>query len=328
MSARIVVCLSLAALVLFLSGCAADPGLVSMAITPSTGATTLHASGETVQFKAMGTFQRGNHPATTRDITNEVTWESSNPSVATINSAGLVTCVSSGRSIITATYQSGLGPVSGTTDVTAATGSGYTGDSSTHVLTSIAIIPAPGFQKVNTVGETAQFIGIGSFNSDPTTDDVTKRVTWQSSDVRVATINSAGLATTVGLGKTQITAIATSITGAVVTGNSDLEMLSPGGDVKLPTLTVYKVGLGTGRVFSGPNPTPAGETPVIDCGSGASCTGHFVLGSTVQLTAVPGPGSKFGGWSSNCIPTPAPDSATCTITMPNNDSVGAIFNVQ
>jgi len=80
-------------------------------------------------------------------------------------------------------------------------------------------------------------------------------------------------------------------------------------------LSVYEVELGNGTVTS----DPVG----INCTAGAGCTGNFVAGTAVKLTAVPA--STFGGWSSNCLPeTAAPTS--CTIIMNNNEPVGAIFN--
>ena len=51
------------------------------------------------QLIAIGTYSDGS----SQDITSTVTWASSYPSVATINSAGLVTTVAQGTSTITAT---------------------------------------------------------------------------------------------------------------------------------------------------------------------------------------------------------------------------------
>jgi hypothetical protein len=45
----------------------------------------------------------------------------------------------------------------------------------------------------------------------------------------------------------------------------------------------------------------------------------------VILTAVPGSGSTFGGWSANCVANPAVPTQ-CTLTMTDNATVGAIFN--
>lgn len=58
--------------------------LNSIAITPNNDSTL---SGDTVQYKAIGTLNDGS----TVNITNAVTWQSSNTSVATIDSTGLAT---------------------------------------------------------------------------------------------------------------------------------------------------------------------------------------------------------------------------------------------
>jgi hypothetical protein len=149
------------------------------------------------------------------------------------------------------------------------------------------------------------------------TVDLTNQVSWQSSDVKVATINPAGLALGNFTGTTTITAIGKSNSGAAIAATSNLTVGNAGGGVVLPALTVYRVGLGTGTVTS--------LDGVINCtsGGGAGCTGNFVFGTPVTLTATPASGSTFGGWSSNCIPDTA---TTCTVTMNNNEPVGAIFN--
>jgi hypothetical protein len=62
--------------------------MVSMSVTPSNS--TVLGVGDIipVQYVAYGTFV---HPAGTRDITNEVTWSSSVPMIATVASTGIVT---------------------------------------------------------------------------------------------------------------------------------------------------------------------------------------------------------------------------------------------
>jgi hypothetical protein len=151
---------------------------------------------------------------------------------------------------------------------------------------------------------------------------MTSRVAWQSSDVTIAQVDASGLATAIACPVsastppcvTTITALKTDLTtGTTVTGTSTFTQDSSGGGGNLPSLTVYLVGLGSGTVTS----TPLG----INCtGSGAGCTGNFVLGSTVTLTASP---AGFGGWSANCTPDTA---TTCSVVMGDNTTVGVIFN--
>jgi uncharacterized protein YjdB len=69
--------------------------LASIAVTPNNASIL---SDGTQQFKAIGTLTDG----TTIDVTDEVTWNSSDTSVATINSSGLATAVATGSTNITA----------------------------------------------------------------------------------------------------------------------------------------------------------------------------------------------------------------------------------
>jgi hypothetical protein len=68
--------------------------------------------GQTAQFTATATMSNG----TSQTVTTQATWQSSNTSVATVSSTGLVTAVGAGSADIRATYQS----VSGSAAVTVA----------------------------------------------------------------------------------------------------------------------------------------------------------------------------------------------------------------
>lgn len=297
-------------LVLFLVGCGTEQ-LQSISIVPATVAFT--SKDQTAQLKAVGTYRQGNHPATTQDVTAQVAWTSSTPSVAKVDSSGVVTSVAAGTATILASLKGGSGDITATAGVSVSI-------PAPRDLLSVSIIPAS--QSVTTLGETAQYIAIGTYSSSPTTQDLTNSVTWISSDVKVATIDSAGLATGVNDGSTTITAIGRTLAGAPITNTSQMLVSNSSGGVKLPTLALYKVGANAANGVVTSNP------PGINCGTGALCTGNFPLNSTVTLTTnTPG----FGGWSSNCTPSgpPAAGSSppyTCTIVMSNNDTVGAIFN--
>jgi hypothetical protein len=299
----IFVCLSM-------TQCTESPNLSSIQIIPSDAALTF--VGQTLQYKAIGTYSKTGHPSMTKDITNQVTWASVLPSAATISSTGLVTAAGAGTTQITATAQAWGGPVIGTSNLTVA------GDVP-HDLTSINVIP--GNQTVMVVGNPTQFIAIGSFNSAPMTEDVTDLVKWESSDVDVATINNTGLALLNNQGSTTITAVGTSASGASITGSSTIAIGPGGSGPTLPLLSVYEVGLGSGTVTDAAGAIKC----TTNAASSAGCTGNFVLNSTATLTATPAAGSTFGGWSANCTPSTAP---TCSVVMSNNEPVGAIFNQQ
>ena len=283
-------------------------GSASITITPSTGTDTF--IGETSQFIATGSLTGG----ASQNLTNQVSWISSNVQVATINASGLATAVGGGTTTIIA--QSGGITATATLTVTTST---------TASTATLALIPGTG-ATASFTGETTQFIALGNLTGGIATQNLTNNVTWSSSDVAVATIDQTGLATAVAANQgssaesTTITAIGTTNTGSLITATALLSVLPAGGGVTLPTLAVYEAGSGTGTVASSPG--------VVLCGSsaaGASCTGTFTLNSTVTLTAAPGSGSVFGGWSGNCIVVVG-NPLQCNIKMSNNETVGAIFN--
>jgi hypothetical protein len=88
--ASIIVCLAS----LFLPSCGHEQQLVSITVQPTVenfGSTTTPVSadaGAKVQLKALGTYV---HPPVTKDITNQVAWQSNTPDMVTVNSAGLIT---------------------------------------------------------------------------------------------------------------------------------------------------------------------------------------------------------------------------------------------
>src|SRR4051794_41134578 len=79
------------------------------------------------------------------------------------------------------------------------------------------------------------------------------------------------------------------------------------------TLTVVKEGGGTGTVTS----REAG----VDCGD--DCSEAYPSGTTVTLTATPGPGTTFVGWAGgNCTGTGA-----CTVMLSEDTDVTASFEL-
>jgi hypothetical protein len=151
--------------------------------------------GVTEPFVATGTYT----DSSTYIITQQVTWNSGTPSVATIDSkTGLATGVATGSSVISAT----LGTVSGNTtlSVTAA------------ILKSIAVTP-DGSSII--FGAIQQFTATGTF-TDGSPHNITTQCTWNSDTASVATINKSGLAAGVGSGTSTITAKLGSISGSTI----------------------------------------------------------------------------------------------------------------
>ena len=94
-------------------------------------------------------------------------------------------------------------------------------------------------------------------------------------------------------------------------GVTEITIAEVGGPAPLVDLSVTKSGPGSGTVTS----SPAG----ITCG--ATCTAGFTNGSVVTLTASPGAGSMFVGWSGACS-----GGGSCILTMDAAKSVTAAFN--
>jgi len=299
-------------------------GRILTALTVTPGSQTITATGQTAQLIAIGTYTAA---PLTQNLSARATWTSSNVQVANVNSSGLVAGVGVGQTTVTAFATASDGSViSGNATVTVNTAP------SGRILISLSVIPAS--QSVSVAGETAQFIAIGTYSSAPLTLDLTHQVAWQSSDVQVGQVNSAGLVTGIGdaidpttPGVATITALATASDGSVVPASGTFSELSPLVPPSLPTLTVYEVGNGTGTVTAGTSISGGviTGTVVINCGSGPACIGNFALGTVVYLVAAPATGAKFDGWSANCAPL-ANNANACSITMNNNGTVGAIFD--
>jgi hypothetical protein len=204
-----------------------DATLVSIEVTP---AAPNVANGLTQQFTATGTYTDGS----TQDLTAEVTWASSDGTVATVGNAaganGLAT--TAGVGIITVSATSG--GVSGETTLTVTSAS----------LVWIDVSPlAPSVAS----GLTQQFTATGHY-TDNSSQDITAQVTWDSSDATVATVSNAagskGLATGLNEGGSTVSA-----TGGAVSGNATLTVTPalPSVDDLVANLLVAVTGVGPGQ---------------------------------------------------------------------------------
>lgn len=85
---------------LLLAGCAGGRTLKAIQVSPTA---VITPTGEQVQFKAYGIYSKaGGGYQITVDITDQVTWSSILPQVATINSSGLATAQGLGLTTIQA----------------------------------------------------------------------------------------------------------------------------------------------------------------------------------------------------------------------------------
>ncbi len=246
--------------------------LESIQVSPSLPSVAL---GLTQPFIATGFYSDGTH----RDITNNVTWASDTPSVATISNAigsnGLVTTAGVGITRITATSGN---IVSSQVSFTVAAAT----------LSSIAIAPsAPSIP----LGTTQPFTATGTY-TDGTTHDLTSVVVWSSSDPQVATISNAtpfGLATAKGVGQATITAAAQGIEASVplVVGDATLQSIQVSADSASVPLGLTKQFTATGIYTDGTthdltsSVTWTSDTPSVATISNAA--GSWGLASPLQL---------------------------------------------
>jgi hypothetical protein len=151
--------------------------LSSIVVSPTTRTI---AKGTTQQFTATAVFSDN----TTQDVTGMATW-SSDGTVVSVNMAGLATGLTPGRVFVVASFGGRMG--AGVLIVTDA------------VIQSLVVrgaplplaTPDPAVSIPN--GTTHQFYAAGTF-SDMTVQDLTTQVTWASSNLGQATIDSTGLA--------------------------------------------------------------------------------------------------------------------------------------
>ncbi|WP_122032338.1 Ig-like domain-containing protein [Aliivibrio sp. EL58] len=155
--------------------------VVSIQVTPPTKSI---AKGDTQQYVAVATYNNN----TTKDVSDSVSWSSSNTGVATISSEGLGTGVTEGVVTIQATLN-GVSSNSATLTITSA------------VVRSLQITPA--MQSIPK-GNQQQYTAVATY-SDNSTLDVTGRINWNSSDRSIATITNVGLAQGVIEGNVTIT---------------------------------------------------------------------------------------------------------------------------
>jgi uncharacterized protein YjdB len=166
--------------VLTLSGVATTVS-VAVSCTPLTGA---H------QCAASASFSDG----TSRVVTSDASWTSSNSAVATVDGSGHVTHKSTGQTQIRAVFRNVTG--SATLDVFVLT------------LTSISVSCTPQF-------EAHQCTAVGNFN-DGTNQTITSQATWTSSNTAVATVDSSGRVRHRSTGQVEIRAAYQGVTGSIV----------------------------------------------------------------------------------------------------------------
>ena len=176
-------------------------------------------AGTLGSFKATGEFDNNN----SMDITQYVTWLSSDPAVVAIDRLGNAQALTAGDATITAKYDTQSDTV--TVTVTDAT------------LQSIAVTPA----NASTVVDLSVEYKATGYYSDNTTADLTKQVAWKSSNDAVAKMNGS-TAYAVGAGDTTVAASLNSVTSnaakLAVAKATLTKVTITNGDVSVPAGTL------------------------------------------------------------------------------------------
>ena len=188
-----------------------------LSIKVSTAAVTLSDTslvfvsfGDTTSITSTVKDEAGD---TIPDVT--VTWASSDTTIATVSSAGLLTAVTNGTATITATSTWATGVASKTATVTVA-----------QVVSSITL--SSDSLSFASFADTASLVPTVKDANDSTI--VSPTVTWASSDTTKATVSSAGLVTAIANGTATITATSGSVSKtatATVTQVASSVTLSP-----------------------------------------------------------------------------------------------------
>ncbi|HXV20538.1 MAG TPA: Ig-like domain-containing protein [Desulfuromonadales bacterium] len=237
------------------------PALASIAIEPANASQlSLTRRG----YIARGTFSDG----TSRDVSSEVTWTSSSPSVAEIEAtSGRLTALAQGNVSISAA----LGGVSATTGLTVTGGN----------LTSIQISPLnptlvhPTSTLAGAVGTTRRMTALGNF-SNGTQRDITEMVTWEILPTGFAQVgNTGGNEGVVGTLAPTVTPPTVTLSakfGTLLTASTSLSVLSG-------TLSSLQV-------------TPIASNIAVGTSTRFQVTGSFIGAPTQDLT-------RDAAWSSS-----------------------------
>ncbi len=210
-----------------LVSCGGDSGTGPVVVPPKTvsrvdvsAATSTITNAQTVQLSATARASDGT------SVSSSFTWVSSATNVATVNASGLVTGVSAGTAVLSAT----AGSATGTTTITVTAAAG--------VLNSVAATITDGTIQL---GQFTQVSVIGRDGGGGTVALGTRVVTWSSSNATIATVGATGTVTGVGVGSTIINVAvqdgAVSRTASVTVTVTSIPGAPVSADVFMPGLT-------------------------------------------------------------------------------------------
>jgi hypothetical protein len=183
-------------------------------------------------------------------------------------------------------------------------------------LVAVTIQPPGGTFLTPSPGGEIDFTAMGSYIHPPDTRDITGKVTWKTDVPGLISVNGGKVSPLEGCGGANISASLQDkgnlvIGYATVTVNDPTNAICPGGGTEA-TLGVSINPSSFGTVTS--------LTGGISCPT--QCIAAFPVGSSVGLTATPGPSHSFVNWT-GCTQS---SGNTCTVTIPvGGASVAATF---
>jgi hypothetical protein len=194
-----------------ITSCSNNPELNSITINPTT-VTTSQTEGLVVDFTAIGSYTQPGHTPITKDITDLATWSSSFPQLVSINvsdGVATVTGYATGTGDIYASAAGFHGDVVGSAAFNIQTQTGSAG-----AVRTLSLIPS------KSANGGVQFTAVGTTDEGKTVQ-LAGRVDWISTDNMVATIDkSTGALTTIGFGRTTVTAVYTNPDGTTAVGKT------------------------------------------------------------------------------------------------------------
>jgi hypothetical protein len=272
--------------------------LKSLVVSPASAVVAL---GGSKQFTVTGVFSDFSH----QDMTNQVTWNSTQAAIAAVSSSGMALSKQAGATTVTAVS----GTVTGSAALTV----------SSAALVSIAVSPS---NATVPKGETQQFAATGTY-SDASTQDLTASAVWTTSAPSVATASSAGATAAQATGTATITATSGSISGNATLTVSPAVLLSIAVTPSNPTVpkgkTQQLVATGTYSDGSTQNLTGSVLWAVAPGGIAAvSGTGMATAQSLGTATVTAASGSIVGA---DALTVSAPVLVSIAVA-PANSSIG------
>jgi uncharacterized protein YjdB len=263
--------------------------ITSITVTPSPVSV---AKGQTQQLVATATYSDN----TSAEVSNSVTWSSTDNKTAMVTPDGLLSGVSIGSTLVTALKD---GVTSNIINV----------ESTSAALTGITITPSP---VLVAKGQSEQLMATATY-SDGTSSDVSNSVTWSPIDTAAVTISRNGLLTGIDLGSTAVIAsqddiisqeVGVKVTNAVITDvtiTPSLFSMAKGQTKQLTAIATYSDGsssdVSSSVIWKSINNSTAIVTP-------SGLLSGVGVGSTEVIACIDGvPSNKVSVEVSNAVVT-------------------------